>query len=323
MTGHDVQSVAGGSISYDGRVRAAFTRPRTRVDPLDLVNLRPLMKLTSGRPEILVGLIDGPVATEVTYLASENIRAVTDSPQASCQSTGAACQHGTFIAAVLSARRSAPAPAICPDCTLLVRPIFLEASANEGDLMPRATPEELASAIVQSARADVHVLNLSLATAGHSARGERVLQQALDEAAKRGMLVVAAAGNQRHIGSSPITAHPWVIPVTAYGLTGRPLEFSGSGASIGKRGIGAAGEGVLGPMPDASQAEWAGTSVAAPFVTGTIALLWSQIPRASPGDVRFVVNQRGTRGGRSIVPPLLNAWRAYLSLQEISSRRQR
>lgn len=299
----------------------ALAASRTRIDPLDLVNLRPLMKLTSGRPEILVGLIDGPVATGVTYLASENIRTATDSAEISCQSMSAACQHGTFMAGVLSARRSAPAPAICPDCTLLVRPIFLEVSGNDGDLMPRATPEELANAIVQSARAGVRVLNLSVALAGRSARGERVLHQALDEAMKHGTVVVAAAGNQRRIGSSVITAHPWVIPVTAYSLTGQPLELSDSGASIGKRGIGAPGEGVLGPMPDASQVEWAGTSVAAPFVTGAIALLWSQIPTASAGDVRFAVNQRGTRGGRSIVPPLLNAWRAYSSLQELSSRR--
>jgi hypothetical protein len=28
---------------------------------LDLVNLTPLMELTSGRPEIVIGLVDGPV----------------------------------------------------------------------------------------------------------------------------------------------------------------------------------------------------------------------------------------------------------------------
>jgi hypothetical protein len=32
--------------------------------PLDLVKLTPLMARTSGRPEVLVGLIDGPVARD-------------------------------------------------------------------------------------------------------------------------------------------------------------------------------------------------------------------------------------------------------------------
>jgi hypothetical protein len=36
--------------------------PSWLVDPLGLVRLRPLMHRTLGRPEICVGLIDGPVA---------------------------------------------------------------------------------------------------------------------------------------------------------------------------------------------------------------------------------------------------------------------
>jgi hypothetical protein len=37
--------------------------------PLDLVNLTPLMERTSGRAEIKVGLIDGPVAMDHPDLA--------------------------------------------------------------------------------------------------------------------------------------------------------------------------------------------------------------------------------------------------------------
>jgi hypothetical protein len=32
--------------------------------PLDVVNLTPLMELTSGRPEVMIGLIDGKVSDE-------------------------------------------------------------------------------------------------------------------------------------------------------------------------------------------------------------------------------------------------------------------
>jgi hypothetical protein len=44
--------------------------------PLDLVRLTPLIDRTSGRPEISVGLIDGPVLLTHPELASENIREV-------------------------------------------------------------------------------------------------------------------------------------------------------------------------------------------------------------------------------------------------------
>jgi len=42
--------------------------------PLDLVKLTALMELTSGQPEIMVGLLDGPVGINHPDLASENIR---------------------------------------------------------------------------------------------------------------------------------------------------------------------------------------------------------------------------------------------------------
>jgi hypothetical protein len=35
--------------------------------------------------------------------------------------------HGTFIVGILCAKRSSDAPAFCPSCILLVRPIFAEA----------------------------------------------------------------------------------------------------------------------------------------------------------------------------------------------------
>jgi hypothetical protein len=34
--------------------------------------------------------------------------------------------HGTFVTGMLFARRNSVAPAICPNCTLILRPIFVE-----------------------------------------------------------------------------------------------------------------------------------------------------------------------------------------------------
>src|SRR5438874_1687519 len=99
---------------------------------LDLVKLPALMELARGRPEIVVGLIDGPVAMDHPGLANENIREIPGSLQGTCaQANNAACMHGTFIAGILCAKRASVAPAICPGCTLLVCPIFLETTAGE------------------------------------------------------------------------------------------------------------------------------------------------------------------------------------------------
>ncbi len=69
------------------------------MNPLDLVNLMPLMDLTSGRPEVVVGLIDSPVVADHPDLPSENLRAMPGKVSSFCaQSNSAACMHGTFNA---------------------------------------------------------------------------------------------------------------------------------------------------------------------------------------------------------------------------------
>ena len=94
--------------------------------------------------------------------------------------------------------------------------------------MPSATQGELAEAIGDCIDAGARVVNLSLALAQPSSRGERALEEALTRAVKRGVIVVAAAGNQSALGSSAITRHPWVIPVAACDGRGRPMNLSKS-----------------------------------------------------------------------------------------------
>jgi subtilisin family serine protease len=199
---------------------------------------------------------------------------------------------------------------------LFVNPVFRDAAGNDGELIPRSTAEELAAAIVQCVEAGVHVLNLSLALAGPSPRGQRALAEALDLTMQRGTVVVAAAGNQGEIGSSIITRHPWVIPVAACTFSGQPLDHSNLGASVGKRGLGAPGHRVVSITPTGDEGEWTGTSVATPFVTGTIALLWSEFPSASAAAVRSAVTL-AQRRRHSISPPLLDAWAAYHLIQKL------
>src|SRR5438105_15909758 len=93
---------------------------------LDLVKLTALMERTSGRPEIMLGLLDGPVAIHHPDLQSAHIREIPGSMHGSCTQTNrVACMHGTFVAGILCAKRSSAAPAICPNCTLLMRAILV------------------------------------------------------------------------------------------------------------------------------------------------------------------------------------------------------
>ena len=280
-------------------------------DCLDLVRLTPLMEQTRGTCEIKIGLIDGPVFLEHRDLATENISEVSGEFAGTCAlSSSAACKHGTFVAGMLLAKRGSPAPAICPGCSLLVRPIFHETNSTNGQ-MPSATPQQLASAIVETIDAGARIVNLSAAVVQPSATGERELRSALDYAAQRAVIIVAAAGNQGVVGSSVITHHPWVVPVAACDRQGRPLSQSNLGGSIGRWGVLSPGENITSLGPQGGPLTSNGTSVAAPFVTGTVALLWSEFGIASASDLLLAV--RGDRGlsRMAIVPPLLDAWSAH------------
>lgn len=294
--------------------------------PLELVRLPSLMALSAGRPEIAVGLIDGPVAASHADL-SDNIREVPGAVSACAQASSDACRHGTFVAGILCAKRGSAAPAVCPDCTLLIRPVFGESVAENLD-SPSSEPEELATAILACIQAGARVINLSLALMHSSPQSKLALLQALDHAARQGVLIVAAAGNQGSVGGTVITAHPWVIPVGACDLSGKPLNESNLGHSIGRRGLLAPGKEVTSLGSEGRPLTLRGTSAAAPFVTGAIALIWSLIPAASCAELRVAFLQAHVRA-RTVTPPLLNVWAAYEAVRaghsrsSVHARRQR
>ena len=164
-------------------------------------------------------------------------------------------------------------------------------------------------------------INLSLALARPTLESERELEQALDHAAKRGVIIVAAAGNQGTVGSTAITRHPVVIPVVACDLRGRPINGTNLGSSIGRRGLSAPGEGITSLGAMGKSLTLGGTSVATPFVTGAIALLWSAFPMATAAQVKFAITQSYAPRRATVAPPLLNAWAAYQFMKTAQIRR--
>lgn len=285
------------------------------MSPLDLVDLSALMERSQGRPEITIALIDGPIVLTHPDLAGAAVREIPGKLKGTCtRSETVACAHATFVAGILAARRGSAAPAICPQCTLLLRPIFGEQASGSGQ-MPRATPEELAEAIVDSVDAGARVINLSAALVQPSPKGGRELEEALNYTACRAAIVVAAAGNQGTVGSSAITRHSWVIPVAACNGAGRPIGESNLGGSVGRRGLRAPGENITSLGTNGTTQTLGGTSAAAPFVTGAIALLWSEFLGASAARIKLAVTQASTRRRRSIAPPLLDAWAAYQTMK--------
>src|SRR5919109_3382338 len=254
------------------------------MDPLKLVKLPSLMAISTGTPEIVIGLVDGPIDFNHSAFQSANITTVKNSQYAACRSAGSlACMHGTFIAGMLCARRGLSAPAICPDCKLLLYPIFsegesenLKSNKSASLLLPSTTPKELSKAIVETVDAGAKIINISAGLSISSLVTFSELEDAYDYAMRNGVIVVAAAGNQGNIGGYLSTlSHKWVIPVAACDEQGRLDPISNFGPSMGSRGLMAPGVNITSTSPNGVYARMTGTSFAVPFVTGAIALLWS------------------------------------------------
>lgn len=278
---------------------------------IGLVRLSQLMQHTNGSRAIVIGLIDGPVQTSHPDLESTSIQGLSMS--ASCaREASVACLHGTFVAGILAARRGSAAPALCPGCRLLVRPIFAEGDSAG---FPSCEPEELATAMVECIREGARLLNLSVGLMNASPSGVRALEAALDLAARHSVLVLAAAGNQGMVGVSALARHPAVVPVAASTATGGIASLSNLGHSVGRRGLAAPGDSIESLAPAGGSRRFSGTSAATPFVTGTAALLWSLYPKLSAARIRHSLLHAAGAVRRSITPPLLDAQAAWDELK--------
>jgi subtilisin family serine protease len=270
-----------------------------------------VMALGEGGPALAVAVLDGPVAVDHPALAGAALSVAGDAAIACVVAGGAGCGHGTAVAGMLAAGRETPARGICAGVRVIVRPIF-------GDDQPaRAEPAVLAQAIVEAIDAGAWIVNVSAAFSGAVPIGDRGLRAALDLAARRGVIVVAAAGNEGRVGGSPLVSHPWVIAVAACDTEGRPLAGTNLGASIARGGLCAPAVGVVALAAGGGYGPFGGSSAAAPQVSGAIALAWSASPASTGAEIRAAVHasaaasRRGLGLARGIAPPLLDAPAVY------------
>jgi subtilisin family serine protease len=163
--------------------------------------------------------------------------------------------HGTHVAGIVHL--------IAPGAHLL--PIRALDSDGRGNIF--AIAEAVLFAVDQGAA----IVNMSLGTPAES----EILQEAIRSAAARDVLVVAAAGNLNSDVPQYPAADECALAVSAIGPAAIRSPFSNFGSWID---LVAPGESIYSPFPIDGYAWWSGTSMAAPFVSGTAALLRSADP---------------------------------------------
>jgi hypothetical protein len=142
----------------------------------------------------------------------------------------------------------------------------------------------VARGIVEAADRGAKVINLCLGTHGDSA----LLHDAVRYACAHGAVVVATAGNDGIEGLTYPAAYEEALAVAAVDASGRHVYFSNRGAGVG---IAAPGLGVTAASTNGATELFSGTSAAAPFVSGAIAMLLSQDVRMSGAEAVRVLEE--------------------------------
>ena len=169
--------------------------------------------------------------------------------------------HGTHVAGIVAATagNAIGASGLAPAAKIL--PVRALDSAGQGYW------SDIASGIIYAVNQGAGVINLSLG--GHA--DDPNLKAAVDYATSNGRTVVAAVGND---GSGALTypaAYPGVIGVSATNQSDGIASFSNFGSAVD---VAAPGVGILSTVPG-GYASMSGTSMAAPFVSASAALIRS------------------------------------------------
>lgn len=136
----------------------------------------------------------------------------------------------------------------------------------------------LAKGIVEAVDAGADVINMCLGTYGDN----YLLREAVGYAAKHGVLLVAATGNDAVEGVSYPAHYESVVAVSAVDATGRHLYFANRGEEVD---IAAPGLGVNAAWGNEKIQSFSGTSAAVPFVSGALADLLASEPEASAAEL--------------------------------------
>jgi subtilisin family serine protease len=271
---------------------------------IELARLRDVMAKTAGSPAVRIGLVDGMVEGSHPALANARVQAPGGAASGCEVSTGLGCRHATFLATVLVGEGG-----ICPGVTLVSQPVFLD-RGEAGSSSTR--PDAIAGAIHDLLDSGVDIVNVSGGIAAGGLKRYPAVEDACARALDGGVLVVAASGNQGRIGVVPLFGHEWVVPVASCAENGEPDLRSNIGPSVGRRGLRAPGF-----LIRSGGTVMQGSSVAAVFVTGTLALLRSLFPRRPAAELRSAILLQPRRQ-LSVVPPLLDAAACLAALRRLS-----
>jgi subtilisin family serine protease len=230
---------------------------------------------------VTIGLIDTAVDRRHPALAGRPIETIE---LRSSDRRPAEAAHGTAVAALLLGAPGSATPGLLRDARLVAVDAFYRTFFGD----ERMDVYDLVAALDELVRRRVQLVNFSFAGPPN-----KLLERSIEAAARRGVVMVAAVGNDGPFAAPRFpAAYAQVIAVTAVdtqavvyrrAVQGAHVDLAAPGVAVWTARAGSADGRVQ-----------SGTSFAAPFVTAAAALAMARAPRAGAVALRREL-ERGAR----------------------------
>ena len=237
------------------------------------INMPAAWNTTLGDADIKVAVIDAGLQTTHPDLRGQLIKpynAVTGGTSLPSS------VHGTHVVGIIGASKNKIGiTGIAPNVKIIPVNVF------QGEAADIYT---VADGIDYAVKAGADIINLSLTTEDYT----DVLDYSIQSAVKKGVVVVAAVGNDKTSRPQYPAAYKNVIAVSATTKSDKLANFSNYGSYIH---LSAPGVNIYSTAPGSSYIAENGTSMAAPIVSGISALILSKNPFLSPAEVTNILQK--------------------------------
>ncbi|MFE1881527.1 type VII secretion-associated serine protease mycosin [Streptomyces diastatochromogenes] len=289
MTGSAVSLLLAGSLVLLPSATAHADSIRGQQWGLSALHLDEAWRTTKGQG-VTVAVLDTGVEADHPDLAG-NVLPTKDMIGFGAKPGDRAwARHGTAMAGIIAGHGHGPGDTegvmgVAPEAKILPVRVILEDGDSARAKARTTRGNALADGIRWAADHGADVINLSLGDDSNSAHPEPSEDEAVQYALKKGVVVVASAGNGGDKGDhvSYPAAYPGVIAATAVDKYGTRASFS---TRRWYAAVSAPGVNVVIADPDHKYYEGWGTSAASAFVSGAAALIKAAHPTLTPAQIK-------------------------------------
>jgi subtilisin family serine protease len=273
--------------------RSAYGKTFTATDPkvsqmyhLSRLNLSKAQSM-AGKNKVKVGVIDTGLDANHPELKNKLVANVNVMDPLK---KGKADTHGTHVAGIIAAEKNNGIGGfgMAPNSQMV--------SIDVSNRSFFVTDYVVAEGVLEAIRQNVKVINMSLGFYYPSP----ILEDAVKKAIEKGIIVVAAAGNDGAAVLNYPASFEGVISVGATNEKNQLAYFSTYGPSVD---VVAPGQNVYSSVFDvdkgSSFVKMSGTSMASPVVAGAVSLLLSKYPKLTPYQVNYMLTKTAKDLGES------------------------